>query len=273
MDALTRWAGPAENHVYADTQGNIGYQPAGLFPRRENFDGLLPVPGDGQYEWNGFFAINVLPSEFNPDRGFIATANAMTLPPDYPIDKYRIGFEWSSPWRQRRIENVLQRQRKHTLRNSIALQHDYQSVFAEQMLKKIPRRLPNTIKEMFEGWDGGMDARSSSAAFFAIWYTRHLVPALIETLFGSVTPIKSLSSSAVLELMDNKAYDELVVTSLVITQISFIPGASPFHMEAKFPSSNQSENKLRIDWRSRAETTTGIWSYNAQFLSLSLIHI
>ena len=213
-DALNRWGGPAENHVYADTRGNIGYQPAGLFPRRENFDGLLPVPGDGEYEWNGFFDINVLPSEFNPDRGFITTANAMTLPADYPIDKYRIGFEWSSPWRQRRIENVLQRQRKHTLRNSIALQHDYQSVFAEQMLKLLPRRLPNEIKTIFEGWDAEMDARSSTASFFSIWYSRHLVPSLIETLFGNVTPVKSLSSSSVLELMQNRAYDELVITSL-----------------------------------------------------------
>ena len=212
--ALSRWGGPAENHVYADVEGNIGYQPAGLFPRRQNSDGLLPVPGDGRYEWEGFFDIDVLPREFNPDRGFIATANAMTLPPEYPIDKYRIGFEWSSPWRQQRINNVLQRQRKHTLRDSTALQHDYQSVFAEEMLKKLPRRLPNKIKTVFEQWDGAMDARSSSASFFSIWYTRHLVPALIETLFSGSTPIRSLSSSSVLELMDSPAYEGLVISSL-----------------------------------------------------------
>ena len=212
--ALSRWGGPAENHVYADVEGNIGYQPAGLFPRRQNSDGLLPVPGDGRYEWEGFFDINVLPSEFNPDRGFIATANAMTLPPEYPIDKYRIGFEWSSPWRQQRINNVLQRQRKHTLRDSSNLQHDYQSVFAEEILKKLPRRLPNKIKTVFERWDGEMDARSSSASFFSIWYTRHLVPALIETLFSGSTPIRSLSSSSVLELMDSPAYEGLVISSL-----------------------------------------------------------
>ncbi|MEC9251953.1 MAG: penicillin acylase family protein, partial [Pseudomonadota bacterium] len=72
----------------------------------------------------------------------------------------------------------------------------------------------NEIKTILEGWDAEMDARSSTASFFAIWYSRHLIPALIETLFGNVTPVKSLSSSSVLELMQNRAYDELVITSL-----------------------------------------------------------
>ena len=53
--ALNRWGAPSENQVYADVDGNIGYKPAGLFPRRTNHDGLLPVPGDGRYEWQGFF--------------------------------------------------------------------------------------------------------------------------------------------------------------------------------------------------------------------------
>ena len=87
-------------------------------------------------------------------------------------------------------------------------------VFAEQMLRKLPRRLPNKIKTVFERWGGEMDARSSTASFFAIWYTRHLVPAFIEALFSGSTPIKSLSSSSVLELMENPAYEGLVISSL-----------------------------------------------------------
>ena len=60
-------------------------------------DGLLPVPGDGRYEWDGYFDMDVLPEEYNPKRGFSGTANAMSLPNDYPIDQYKVGFEWSAP--------------------------------------------------------------------------------------------------------------------------------------------------------------------------------
>ncbi|MDG2375844.1 MAG: penicillin acylase family protein, partial [Woeseiaceae bacterium] len=68
--ALNRWGSPSENQVYADIDGNIGYKPAGLFPRRPNWDGLMPVPGDGRYEWDGFHDMDVLPEEYNPSRGF-----------------------------------------------------------------------------------------------------------------------------------------------------------------------------------------------------------
>ena len=130
--ALNRWGAPSENQVYADIDGNIGYKPVGLFPRRTNWDGLLPVPGDGRYEWDGYFDMDALPQEFNPARGFIATANAMNLPDDYPIAERRIGFEWSAPWRARRINEVLEQQPHHSFADSLALQRDYTSLFAQR---------------------------------------------------------------------------------------------------------------------------------------------
>ena len=51
---MLNWGAPTENQVYADTSGNIGWVPGGLTPIRPNWDGLLPVPGDGRYEWAGF---------------------------------------------------------------------------------------------------------------------------------------------------------------------------------------------------------------------------
>jgi penicillin amidase len=96
LAALNRWGAPAENQVYADVDGNIGYKPAGLFPRRPNWDGLLPVPGNGAFEWDGFHDMDVLPVEYNPERGFTGSANSMNLPDDYPIEKYPMSFEWSA---------------------------------------------------------------------------------------------------------------------------------------------------------------------------------
>ena len=65
-------------------EGNIGWVPGGLAPIRPNWDGLLPVPGDGRYEWAGFWPGDKLPSSYNPASGYVTTSNEMNLPADYP---------------------------------------------------------------------------------------------------------------------------------------------------------------------------------------------
>jgi len=75
-DALRDFAAPSQNVVYADVDGNIGYQTPGNIPIRKQGDGLLPVPGwTDDYEWTGFIPFDKLPFSFNPPQGFIATAN------------------------------------------------------------------------------------------------------------------------------------------------------------------------------------------------------
>ncbi|MEM1432461.1 MAG: penicillin acylase family protein [Pseudomonadota bacterium] len=141
--ALNRWGAPSENQVYADIDGNIGYKPAGLFPRRSGWDGLLPVPGDGRYEWDGFFDMDVLPEEYNPERGFVSSANGMNLPPDYDIERFPLGFEWAAPWRQGRLREALSQQSKHGLEAAAALQWDYRSLYALRLLEALRNRFPD----------------------------------------------------------------------------------------------------------------------------------
>ncbi len=215
--ALNRWGAPSENQVYADVDGNIGYKPAGLFPRRTNWDGLLPVPGDGQYEWDGFFDMDALPQEFNPARGFVATANAMNLPPDYPIAQRRVGFEWSAPWRAKRIDAVLAGQPKHSLADSLALQRDYTSVFAQQIVARLPAG-DSPALNLLRSWDGVQQPDSAAAALFNIWYSRYLNVALARAVVppDAVALVTPLDSLAVLDLLasDNPALDALLATSL-----------------------------------------------------------
>ena len=214
LAALNRWGAPAENQVYADKDGNIGYKPAGLFPKRIGFDGLLPVSGHGDYEWNGYFDMDVLPEEYNPDRGYVFTANGMNLPNDYPIDDYPLGFEWSAPWRHQRIDKVLNIQENHSFDDSLDLQRDYHSVLAEKLIQKLPSTAPDNIKSFFSKWNGYMARDSKEAALFAIWYYRHLNPALTEAIFGNQSLINSIDSYTVLDLIDDKAYEDVVLTSL-----------------------------------------------------------
>ena len=72
---------PAENMIWGDVDGNIGYQAVGVSPiRNANWSGLVPVPGDGRYEWSGYLPIKALPSVKNPEKGFWGTANNLMAP-------------------------------------------------------------------------------------------------------------------------------------------------------------------------------------------------
>jgi penicillin G amidase len=205
VSALNRWGAPSENQVYADTDGNIGYKPAGRFPKRVNFDGLLPVPGDGRYEWDGCFDMDALPSEYNPERGFTGTANAMNLPADYPIAEQKVGFEWSAPWRYRRLWEVLSAQQQHGLIDSHDLQRDYQSILAREAIARLPAAAePGSALAMLKNWNCELDIDSPEAALYAIWFYRQLGPALVAQLApGAQDLILPLDSYTILTALND----------------------------------------------------------------------
>ncbi len=230
--ALNRWGAPSENQVYADVEGNIGYKPAGRFPVRKTWDGLLPVPGDGRHEWQGYFDMDTLPEEYNPRRGFTGTANSMNLPPDYPIDKYRIGFEWSSPWRYQKLWQVLTAQPKHSIQDALDLQHNYHSLLAQRVISKLPDLSTHPGGKLFQGWDYVLAPDSAAAALWSVWYTRHLVPAMEKYLLGSSAepvPGPSLDALTVLDILDTQAGQDIAYTSLApaLAETEKLLGSNP----------------------------------------------
>jgi len=97
---------PAQNLIYADVDGNIGYQTPGIIPIRKNGDGTLPVPGwTGEYDWTGYIPFDELPYSYNPKSGFIATANNQASPRDYP---FFITTDWDHGQRAARIVDLIQ---------------------------------------------------------------------------------------------------------------------------------------------------------------------
>lgn len=123
---------PGENMVWADRKGNIGWQSVGIAPIRRNFSGLVPVPGDGRYEWDGYLPIQAKPNSFNPGTGVIITANENVTPPDYTHPE-ALAYSWSDPYRGNRIREVLLSGRRHTLSDMARLQTDYLSIPARQL--------------------------------------------------------------------------------------------------------------------------------------------
>ncbi|MEP7327938.1 MAG: penicillin acylase family protein [Betaproteobacteria bacterium] len=185
--AAATWGTPGENLVYADTTGTIGWVAAARVPRRPNWDGLLPVPGDGRYEWDGFLRSDELPSMRDPAVQFIATANEFNLPPDYPVAERKPGFEWPPDARQRRIAEVLSGLAKVSLDDCAALQNDVVSASACAIVQCMRNAGPfigaaESARALFGRWDGRMDADSAGAALHEWWWVRHLAAAVSATL-------------------------------------------------------------------------------------------
>lgn len=183
MDQATTWEEfveacsyshiPGENMVWAGRDGTIGWQAVGIAPIRRNFSGLVPVPGDGRYEWDGYLPIKAKPHVLNPAEGYFATANNDLIPRDYPYMD-AIGYSWSDPYRWLRIVEVLGGGTRHSLADMMQLQTDELAVAARQVVPLLEGldvsdnrtlRARNLLLE----WDYRMHRDSPAAGLYAAW--------------------------------------------------------------------------------------------------------
>ncbi len=170
--AMQRWKVPSENIVYADRAGNIGEHSVGLAPIRK-WTGLLPVPGNGDFEWSGFVPADQLPHSFNPAEGFVATANNRMIPENYP---YKVGYQWYSVYRVARIKEVLNQLKtsghKVTIDDMEALQNDVLSIPARELITLLRHGAtsPSAEAQLLLSWDADVTRESPAAALFEIWF-------------------------------------------------------------------------------------------------------
>lgn len=183
-EAMRRWGAPGENQLYAAADGAVGWRPAARVPVRRGWNGTLPVPGDGRYEWDGFLEPEELPSERDPDKGWFATANQMNLPPGYPHHERTVTHDWYAPTRYERCAEALGARGGWTVQECVRLQTDSVSLPARRVLalltglESAEPRVGRAL-ELLRGWDAGLRADSAAAALFEVWYRRHLRPALL----------------------------------------------------------------------------------------------
>jgi len=164
---------PGENMIWIDKKGDIGWQAVGVAPIRRNWDGLVPVPGDGRYEWSGYLPINSLPNIYNPEKGYWATANENLVPHQYP-HRNAVGWGWADSWRADRINEVLGSGKKHSLSDMMRLQFDYLSIPARTlvpMLKdlKSSDQKVEVARNLLLSWNYVLDAASIEAGIYVMW--------------------------------------------------------------------------------------------------------
>jgi penicillin amidase len=185
-EALRYWDAPSQNFVFADVDGNIGYQAPGRIPIRAQGDGTIPVPGwSGTYEWIGYIDFDALPNSFNPEKGYIATANNAVVGPDYP---YFLSADWAPGYRARRIVELIEAKDKLSVADVQDIQGDDKPLWAEDILPAILAIAPSEPEQaqaldMLRNWDGQAVRDSAPAALFEA-FRGHLVRRIFEDEAG-----------------------------------------------------------------------------------------
>lgn len=176
---------PAQNLIYADLEGNIGYQAPGVIPIREGYDGKWPIPGwDSRYQWKGTIPFTALPSVLNPREGWIVTANQAVIGPDYP---FFITDDWSYGARSQRIVDLVEEATADgasiDANRMRSIQMDSVNDLAVFLAPRLAA-LPTTdatadAVALLDGWDFTQGTGSAPAAFFnAVW--RQLVARMFD---------------------------------------------------------------------------------------------
>ncbi len=167
--ALADWETLAMNFVYADVDGNIGYQFIGRIPIREQGKGILPAPGwDSAYEWTGYIPFDELPSAYNPPSHVVVSANARVVGDDYP---HHMGNDWVDGYRHQRIVQQLAEADALTPMDMVQLQVDDLSIPAQELMPFLRRVKPQSelgrsAHQLLLDWNCHLSVDSAAAAVF-----------------------------------------------------------------------------------------------------------
>jgi len=217
---------PGENMVWADKYGDIGWQAVGIAPIRKTHSGLVPVSGNGNFEWDDYIEIIKKPNLFNPEKGYIATANQNVTPDDY--DRWDvIGYDWADPYRGDRVNSFLESKDKFNMEDMTNLQIDYYSIPSKQIIDISKDHITDNL-EYFQKlieWNNILDKNSIEAGIYIEWQTqiyyefmKRFVPESVQEyiyvqIYKIIEGISKMSVQDKTEFL-NKTFD-LTIKSLI----------------------------------------------------------
>lgn len=209
-NALRLWDVPAQNFVYADIDGNIGYQLAGRIPIRARGDGTVPVQGSAaENEWSGYIPFDELPYVSNPESHFIATANNQVVPNDY---KYLIASEFAAPFRAERIVDLLASKAKLSPDDFKRMQGDVYSLPLVKLRDHVVQVEPEgflAVRAMkyVREWDGNLTQATIGGTILQVTYLK-LVQDLLGQQLGDVLLPEYLQRGDLHHLLVDKLLDD-----------------------------------------------------------------
>ncbi len=232
-NALSYWDNLGESFIYADNQGNIGYQSAAKIPiRNPKHLGTIPVPGwTGEYEWKGYIPFNLLPNLYNPPTGFVATANNKTVTDAYP---YKFTYDWFHPGYRARslvhlLSTLISNRKPITIEDMEKIQGDNFSYTAQTLNKYLAALKPDNDLEAkvldYAGkWDARYDLNSVGASIYSVWYSYMDVNTYNDELeqkkvWGFYLPLKHIQSLVkIISNANNPWFDNVFTTDKIETR-------------------------------------------------------
>jgi len=187
--ALRYWDVPSQNFVYADVDGNIGYQMPGRIPIRAKGNGTLPVPGwTGEYDWIGEVPFDELPSIFNPPSHYVVTANNQVPPPGY---KYFLTNDWAAPYRAQRIVDRIKAKERLTVADMADIQADAYSIPTKAVAAAMAEATAanatqQKMQALVAAWDGVL-SEESTAGMIAEAFTLAMLRNTFSDELGNLT--------------------------------------------------------------------------------------
>ena len=226
--ALKKYVVPAQNFVYADVDGNIGYQVGGRLPIRK-YAGDVPVDGSsGHFEWEGFIPFEENPSVYDPPGGMVVTANQNPFPANFPYTNHG---EYAPVFRARQIADMLKAKKGLKPEDMLVVQKDVYSAsahhLAKAVLQAVEKRgatnpaLTDAVNAL-KGWKGQMDKDQAAPMVITLVY-QHLRRSLAERAApGKANNYEPVAASAVIERLlqerpENwfRDYDQLLLRCLL----------------------------------------------------------
>jgi len=215
-NALRTLKSVCQNTIYADTAGNIGLFCAAGVPIRKKGYGISIMPGwTDEYDWKGFVPFEELPHSFNPDNGFLASANNKTVGNDYP---YYITTWFTPEYRFRRINEMLKEKKNISIEDFKHMHADVKSKLVENMRGDLIDSIKNIgdldalekhCFEMLKIWDGIISKESTAATIFEVFYIKFVrnlfADELGDGLFKRFLSMTYIVSHSVDQLWEHKS--------------------------------------------------------------------
>lgn len=173
VKALSFYAAPAQNFVFASNQNDIALWVNGKFPLKAKLQGKYILDGtDKMADWQGFIPHAHNPHVKNPARGFVSSANQSSTDPSYP---YYINWEFAPSQRGRRINQRLESMSKITVDSLRALQNDNYNLKAAGILDKlislvkVPTAKQAKAIKVLQTWNKQNDVAEIAPTIFETW--------------------------------------------------------------------------------------------------------
>ncbi len=204
LSALRLYQSPAQNIVFAATDGTIGFVNVGAVPIRKSGDGRYPVDGaSGAFDWTGLVPFEGWPQLFNPPAGAIVNANNMVASLDYP---YWLGYDQGPGFRAMRILELLGARERHNIASFSAIQMDIQAIHARDFVPYLLKLQPDTplaaqALDLIRKWDFKA-ADDLPQPLILDWWLRRMNMHLLRSGLDALAPtVGGLNAAAVIDVL------------------------------------------------------------------------